>query len=774
MSGNYITLDEDAQQLFRELGGLSERMPTDVQGRSAGDSELDKAEAALDQTKLHMIQLTHQVAAFFVASHFLQGIKTGRDHMADLTGTLNKLARLPRRDDRVLIRFRGFPTSTKVPAENDYVIRLDDLEVDAAQGVALYNRMGVQMSHLPGRLAKAFQILADHGISTMSIATPTDAQKPGSPFYQRLQTCLQIISRFSEARKRGIDIEIPLKGQKRTIPVIGDESGKPDLNLTLIAGLNGMTRAAMDALIHRVDGWMKRTPTNPFFGVYDAIFGLRQLKGKLTKPPIEVNNIKWLALEGRRQALSPADTAEKAQVARLATQHFGTAPRQAAQSLQAVYGNDYDQVNAPRLVQRLQHASELLTAAEKASSSPHIQKEVLQNIRGRFEQVQDNVFDDLAVSRDGIQVRSPDGKQTAAPEVNQNLRKLLAGHKGRIRTQRKMKSLVRQPMKFDDRDYRTIAQDFKITVETAKDLIGLLKQCFDAKGHFLRSVFERFIPAFATHEKKVFGFLWHYLKETPHRNDRVAFLNSLQLLIAKMKEPGYAIEKLLEEVLRDPDTIHFSDRNAFMLSNILVRTYNKEVNIDIELTPEEVLAVQNGLDRKVAKAVARRIDAKQAHFLRKIRTIHSQLIVGMEGEETLPVRFLLSLEREIYIFLSLIDGATARVVLRSALKEYGSPNGAIYQMRDSHRHVEALLQHLTVVIRGVGRIGQNQDVPSLQEVKAGEIDFSRLWADAQANAKIQRLMQWVDASEKKLHPPTKRGGRISYLMTADTANASAI
>ena len=773
MSSNHIILDEDAERLFSELGGLSDRVPVRAYGGSNGDSELDKAEAALDQARLYMIQLTHQIAAFFVATHFLQGMKTGRDEMTELTDALNKLARLPHRDGRLLVRFRGFPTGTNVPPENDYVIRLDDLEIDAAQGAALSNRMGVQMSHLSGRLAKAFKVLADHGISTLSVSIPPGPQQPSGPFCQRLRACLQIISRYGDARKRRTDIEFEVKGQTKTLPPIPDESGRPDFNLTLLAGLNDMSAESMAALVRRVDGWMKRTSANPFFGVYDAIFGLRQLKGKLFKPPIEVNNIKWLAMEGRRQTQSPAEAAQKAQVARLAGHHFDAAPHQAARSLQAVYGEDYDQVNAPKLAQRLHHASQLLTAAEKDGSSARIEKEVLRNIRDRFEQVKDDVFDNLAVSREGIKLRSADGKESTVEPVNGKLSRLLAGHKGRLRTQQKMKNLVRQPMTFDERDYRAVAQEFRITAESARDLVGLLKQCFDNKGHFLRSVFERFIPAFATHEKKVFGFLWHYLKETPHRSDRVAFLNSLQLLISKMKEPVFAIEMLLKDVLRDPDRIDFSDRNAFMLSNILVRTYNKEMDIDIELTPEEVLAVQNGLDRKVAAAMARWIDGKQSTFLRKIRTIHSQLNRGMAGEKTLPVRFLLSMEREIYIFLSLVGGTTARAVLRSALKTYGSADAAIYRMPESHGQSEALLQHLTVVIRGVGRIGQNHDLPSLHQVKEHRTGFGRLWEGPRTTAKVQRLMHWVDVSEKKLHPDMG-GGRISYLMAAGTANASAI
>jgi hypothetical protein len=43
------------------------------------------------------------------------------------------------------------------------------------------------------------------------------------------------------------------------------------------------------------------------------------------------------------------------------------------------------------------------------------------------------------------------------------------------------------------------------------------------------------------------------------------------------------------------------------------------------------------------------------------------------------VRHLLFLEREIFIFLSLLSGKTAHLILVSALNEYGDPKAGIYR-----------------------------------------------------------------------------------------------
>ena len=82
------------------------------------------------------------------------------------------------------------------------------------------------------------------------------------------------------------------------------------------------------------------------------------------------------------------------------------------------------------------------------------------------------------------------------------------------------------------------------------------------------------------------------------------FLNALQMLIAKIHQPKRAIKVLIADFCADPGVIEFADRNALMLANLLIRKYNKELNLDIELTPEEVLLVKEGLDREVVTYAA--------------------------------------------------------------------------------------------------------------------------------------------------------------------------
>ncbi|UCD78880.1 MAG: hypothetical protein JSW26_26345, partial [Desulfobacterales bacterium] len=193
---------------------------------------------------------------------------------------------------------------------------------------------------------------------------------------------------------------------------------------------------------------------------------------------------------------------------------------------------------------------------------------------------------------------------------------------------------------------------------------------------------------------------------------------------------------------------------AVMLANQFLRTYNKEINMDIEITPEEVLLVKIGLDQKAAGYAAWRVDGEQKKFLEKIVLIRRRLVEAMASsaidEERLPIRFLLALEREVHIFLALAGGDTAAMVLRSALKVYGNPESQVYHMQESAGHMTSLIQHLAALIRGFGRIGKTQDLALLDEIKEYKQGFLDLGNDPRHEVLIRRILGWIDMAKNEI------------------------
>jgi hypothetical protein len=295
---------------------------------------------------------------------------------------------------------------------------------------------------------------------------------------------------------------------------------------------------------------------------------------------------------------------------------------------------------------------------------------------------------------DEIRDNSPK-KESFIGRINNKIAGMVGFYKRRSVTKKKMTEMVPRPIDFDKQDYKTLARDFNVTVDEAADLIKILKQCFDEKGNFRRSIFVKIIPELDRYERRIFDFLWHNVKEALHQKDRPAFLDSLQLLVERLKQPKNSISVLLEDLAKNSKVVRFADQKAFMLANRLVRSYSQEI-VSYQITPEDVLMVEKGLKRQITSYAAWKMDRNQEKFFDKIRTIHHRLLQNLdaEGEETrsLGIRELLVLEREAYIFFALVGGNTGRSVLMSALKEYGNPDSEIYQLISSNE--SDILSHI--------------------------------------------------------------------------------
>ena len=146
----------------------------------------------------------------------------------------------------------------------------------------------------------------------------------------------------------------------------------------------------------------------------------------------------------------------------------------------------------------------------------------------------------------------------------------------------------------------------------------------------------------------------------------------------------------------------------------------------------------------------------QKAFLEKFVTIRKLLLESLDTNSAdsnqLPIRFLLALEREIHIFLSLAGGSTADTVILEALNVYGDPESQVYQSPESQNHISALLQHLGVLIRGFGRLARIEDLALLDKVKSKqEMFLSLVGEDVHHNTLVRRFIGWVDAAENNIY-----------------------
>jgi hypothetical protein len=108
------------------------------------------------------------------------------------------------------------------------------------------------------------------------------------------------------------------------------------------------------------------------------------------------------------------------------------------------------------------------------------------------------------------------------------------------------------------------------------------------------------------------------------------------------------------------------------------------------------------------------------------------------------------LEREVYIFLSLVGGNTARALIRSAAQVYGDPKGKIYLLKQSKRFLPNLLQLLRIVSRGLGRMGGEKDLILLEKIRTQKEKFLEGIGGERHKRYVELTIKWVEASMQRL------------------------
>jgi len=725
------------------MGNILETASSGPGPRSGGMID----EKLLTSWRILFVEFSFQLASFLLNA---RGTGMQQQHMKELTAILDqclKMSRIPEQEGKVVIRFRGrgIPGESGDSEKYDYVFRYGNMEIDIPLIKKVAKRGGVTTSHLPWRLLKSFESFATLDINSLFLDIGTCQEQEQAD----VRKSLVIMANYFHIIEFGSE---RLGGQKDVPELIYDETSQPDPNLTLLAQYNSAPPKAIQDLVAKISQRMQeadaQSPLGKCVSVFDAIFHFKKLQEQLKKPPLEINNAKWLLVAENEQVVAAEDIPlTKEVLGRLLD-----VPQKAAQILATTYGDELLGFNAKEVEGWLEQVCELIQAAKEESGDQLVVADIMYFIQKSLDHVSDDVLTELILEGNEVVVDEADGKKLRI-QVPDEVRGQLAYYKKRAHTRSKMRDMLNKQASFVEEDFTIIAEDFAIAQEDARELIKLLQGSFDADGRFQRKVFENNLKEFARYERNIFQFLWHNLKQINNRQDRVSYLNSLQLLIAEMKDPKQALLVLLADLIKTPMQITFFDRNALILANILLRKYNQELRNEIEITPEEVLMVREGLDPDRVALAVQHVTMQQEKFYQKIRLIHEGLQHALNpramASKTMPVRYLVTLEREAYIFLSLIGGSAAHKIVRDAAEEYGNPHARIYMLEKSSENVPAIMQLFKVIIRGLHRFADGRDLPILRSILEQEKAFMAKVPDNQYLI-VKRVMEWVARSVKAL------------------------
>lgn len=756
--GRYLSMpDKNKSSVSKQKdGSFSISDPLMGQQYFAGD---------IDQWRLHLIKLVHLLGSAFVAPHFGKGSKAHDDTFDQLILTLNELRSMPNHPEGILICDSGYSLDLPQKGSAGYTVFFSDIIIDR-------NTL-TEMSACPDPslhlLLKKFQIALDifslNKIHDLYLRLPNDTDG----YLTQLRICLEILSHFDQVAQSDSTITCHEDEKQITLPIIKTVHEQADPNLTLVAAVNHLSTDAMEEIKRKVTAYTEKHlfPANPKidYTLFNVMFRVKGLKEKLILPPVEINNAKWHMTGTKKMAGDPNDAIPQCKDsinADLSVSNQGLFRCQKTEEskqqnhedqilelTESIKNNDSQQTlvigkenknlaaenggNVDGFINGLKRATDLLVSMEQSNGN-----EILTGIIESLQQTlsKETVFSKYDVSFEIVK------------EFHFRILDLLSRYKRGVETRIKDRSSNRNGINFQHIDPGEVAERFELSISEIKILLQLLEGCFDSKGHFLKTEFETRVPQFILHEKKVFEFLWEYLNEPLQKNDRVAFLNALFLLISRMKEPQKALSFLLDEIYRNPSKISYSDRNAFMLASLFLRNYNKELSVDIELTPAEVLLIKNSLKENILQYACARINADQRLIKEKLKTVRVHLIQSYEKREHSAVawtsHFLLSLEREAFIFFSLVAGKTSRHILIEALAEYGNPKSKIYEFVHEEKTISFLLQHLKLLIKGLGRIGDIEDLGLLTDLKKYQTDFVEMVPTSQHEKNVNQVFRTID------------------------------
>jgi len=768
-------MSDSADILLQQLGGVGS--PAGEPGASQETVQPKgtavRSSEQLDHWCMRLVDLVYQLNGAFRDVHYWEGAKTDKDSSREFVKILHELQQMPSTDGVIRIEFRG-NSGTKVSEKTDYIIRFGDLRVDVAAVTAMIRRIGIRVKHFEGRIIKSFEGFSAHGLDTVFIKIP-DASDDS---LEKMRIGMRIISCFRKAVEDDAAIEYVKDGQPLSLKPVLNESHHPDPNLTQLAAINDLSPKNMQEMLQKVAALMKgpdfAKSGQPTASVYQTLFNIKSLRQRLARPAIELNSDRASqTVRSQRGAIggtggwesgpggdgpggAPAkiDPAVlKANMAGFVKDTYGDSPERAAQVMQTIYSDDYHQLDFSGLEGRLQVVTDLLSTLEHSDKGREFVENVLERIQTGMDQLPTDMLDDLIIDGDEIKIWQEDEEKVIG-KSDDNLLNIIDIAKDRSAARKKMKMALRSDGQFTEQDYEQLSKSFNISIQEAEEIAQLFKSCFDGQGNFQKALFEKNMPGFAAHPKRIFEILWEFLREIPRRSDRLPFLNSLQLLVKEIKQTTQAIKILVSDFILEPGEVGFPDRNALMLAIQFLRTYNKEINMDIEITPEEVLKVKKGLEPGATRYLAWKIDGEQTRFLEKIITIRKKLIQSFEQEgsdfNVMPIRFLLALEREAHIFLALVGGKTATAVIQGALNVYGNPASQIFLLKESPNHMAGLLQHLGILIRGIGRVGHESDFNLLDDIKKRQKGFLNLSEDPRHQALVKRILDAIDSAKHEI------------------------
>ncbi|MBR9980318.1 MAG: hypothetical protein KFF50_04760 [Desulfatitalea sp.] len=752
---------------------------------SPGDSggRDDTPHAAADPWRILLMELVHLLALFLTHARHTQKAGATAVFFNQIVHRLHILKRMPGHEGGLIIRRIGQAAATPIH-KPDYVILFGDLAFRGGVVLDTPKAGSKRPSHLVRSLDQAFACLDEQGIHALYLQIPPKAPEKND----QLQLALNILARFSQAVENGGSITFRYFGRALTIPLIRDANGRPDPNLTLLAGLNGLSAVNMRQLIQQAEAFHRMAAIDDEGrpqDAYNTIFGVRSLRSQLIKPLVEVNNLPWMAPEDAGRAIerhlpeqsmrdeAPADghapaVDDDAPNAPLATEgadardplgldfsaqylalHLDSADPAVKDAMGVLFKVDFGQLEADGLVGYLGSVSQLLRGLERQLGDPLLMERVVGFLYGRLEQLPEALMTQMVVQRQGVKMTHA-GRTLMVGMVHPRVLELIVLIQEAILTRQKMAAVDAWIAQGREGAPELLAAPFRASVSDIQTIVAALDGCFRDVGEFDLSGFDQRLDALSPFGQIVFEMLWCLLRRAINLRERLALLSALALLARRLEDLRRATGFLLSDLLSVPRFPTGAPYYAFRLINGMLHMRQKgRATNDGSSSPEGVLDESSGLDESLRRHVASRLDVDRVRLLAHFSAIRERLREHVRGSalvaphDDMDPSTLLALEREGLVLMALTGGAAAREVLHGALNEYGDPDSAIYKHRMDSRFLADLMDHLRVVLKAMARAGRPEDLVRLKTLAQSASRLMTLDTDPAHKRRVKQALDLI-------------------------------
>ncbi len=722
-----------------------------------------------DPRQILLIEMLNLLGLFLNHARHAKGARATAVMFDQIIQRLKTINKLPGHDGGLILRRIASKAKTS-PGKPDYHILFGDMAFSGSEASINNSKMHKNTGHLSAALEQTFGCFVEQGISALFIQLPGDSPER----IDQLRLAFNIIARYHHAVENNASITFRYFGRAMTIPLIKDRQGRPDPNLTLVAGLNSLSATNMRELLKQAEAFnmLSGDPSSEpqTISDYNQVFRVRSLRAQLVRPLVEVNNLPWVSLDGSAQwDLESKDEsrfpfgqdrpigenhaiAEKVQVSEAISPHYlsvyiDQSDRKAADAMEMIFGTEVLECRSREMGQYLGAATKLLQILEEDQVDAVPMGKLMDFLYHRIDRLPEKLLDALNPQRQGLKIAAG-GSTILIGMIHPKLLDLLGSIKERVLIQQKLDSVKFLSRNFYLNSTLFIPECFDIAKDEMPIALKMVGFCLESKGKLNRQQFDVCIDQMGALKNHAFELLWCLLRQTKETESMNPLLDALQMLSTRLEDPCRAMGFLMTDLFQLPTMEVDRGRNAFVLINAMLHRSHGEGDRYTDRTPDKVLSFGSVLDISLLRYVARRLAIHRSRVMAKFRSIRGQLLkyrdgsVASHASSLLNFQLWLSLEREGMIFMALAGGETGREIIRDAFGFYSDIQSRFYQKALSS-YLPDLIEHFGFILRTIAIIGGKEDIVTLKFIERSAAQWMALDSDSTHIRRVQQILKLV-------------------------------